>query len=98
MPWCVVCREECEVITIDQGIGYTEFWGAPGIDLNLVEVSDCCESEFVEDESDLSLLDEDGEYLDDAEICANHRLSLGLLPDTDEPCENLICSFTCPLI
>ena len=57
MAWCLECHQECDIITVDNGIGAYEFWGFPGFDTNLVEVSSCCETEFTEDKRDLQLLD-----------------------------------------
>jgi hypothetical protein len=47
--YCVFCRQECTVEIVDEGIGVYEYWGAPGVDVQLTEVSDCC-GEDVTDE------------------------------------------------
>jgi hypothetical protein len=47
--YCVFCLQECETETVDEGIGSYEYWGAPGVDVKLVEVSACC-GEDVTDE------------------------------------------------
>ena len=41
---CESCERECTLITVDFGIGAYEYWGAPGIDVQLAEVTDCCEA------------------------------------------------------
>lgn len=46
--YCTVCREECDIVTIDIGVGYTEYGGAGSVDKCLVDASDCCEAEVVE--------------------------------------------------
>ncbi|MBN2382544.1 hypothetical protein JXQ70_06645 [bacterium] len=98
MPWCLACHEECDVITVDNGIGHYEYWGFPGVDRNECEVSDCCEAAFTEDEYELYLLDENGDPLDEETICNNHRRELGL-PDYDgEDCDEEDCSINCPLM
>lgn len=48
--FCSACGEECTSVTIDEGIGAYEYWGAPGNDVQLVEVSPCCEAEVEEEE------------------------------------------------
>ena len=45
---CADCGLECESVTEDDGIGAYEYWGAPGNDVRLVEVSPCCGAEVVE--------------------------------------------------
>jgi hypothetical protein len=50
MTWyCASCLKECEAITIDEGIGAYEYWGAKGVDIRLVDVSDCCEDNLLEE-------------------------------------------------
>ena len=39
---CSECGEICKVITIDEGIGDYEYWGARGTHHDYVQVSDCC--------------------------------------------------------
>ena len=41
---CVECGEECGVIVTDEGIGRYEYWGATGVDIQIVTESDCCEA------------------------------------------------------
>jgi len=47
--WCGTCRAECDIHTVDEGIGHYEFWGQPGIDIQLVVVSDCCDEPVYDD-------------------------------------------------
>ena len=42
-------------MTVDEGIGSYEYWGAKGVDIQLVEVSDCCGEEVTDE-----LPEEDG--------------------------------------
>jgi hypothetical protein len=58
--YCSACLEECEAVTIDEGIGHYEYWGATGVDIQLVEVSDCCEEELLDELPE----EEDNEDLD----------------------------------
>ena len=39
---CSDCKEPCEVIIVDSGIGSYEYWGAKGTDVQLEAVSNCC--------------------------------------------------------
>lgn len=39
---CADCGEPSKYIWVDLGIGYTEFWGVPGIDKDERWVSECC--------------------------------------------------------
>ena len=54
--YCAHCLQECKVVTIDEGIGSYEYWGATGVDIRLVEVSDCCEGDLLDE-----LPEEEGE-------------------------------------
>jgi len=47
--YCAHCLKECCPITIDEGIGQYEYWGATGVDIRLVEVSDCCEADLLDE-------------------------------------------------
>ena len=47
--YCSDCGQECTVGVIDEGIGSYEYWGAKGVDVRLVEVSDCCEAEVLDE-------------------------------------------------
>lgn len=46
MVICKACEKECAVTTIDVGIGSYEYWGAPGYDSQLCQVSLCCEADY----------------------------------------------------
>lgn len=46
---CSECGNECDVVTVDEGVGSFDFWGEKGIDEKLVEVSSCCEAEVIRD-------------------------------------------------
>jgi hypothetical protein len=50
MTWCCACKQECSVIEVDFGIGSYEYWGAKGVDIDLQEVSDCCEADWTEED------------------------------------------------
>ena len=43
--YCSECKKPCETVELDFGIGAYEFWGAPGVDSNIQEVSTCCEGD-----------------------------------------------------
>lgn len=47
---CTYCKEECEVVYIDEGIGMYEYWGCVGRHEDWVEVSDCCQEPIKEKE------------------------------------------------
>jgi len=47
--YCACCLKECNVVTVDEGIGQYEYWGALGVDIRLVDVSDCCEAELLDE-------------------------------------------------
>lgn len=47
--FCTECRRECGTRTVDYGIGAYDYGGASRYDSQLVEVSDCCEAEVVDD-------------------------------------------------
>jgi len=47
--YCAHCLKECGTTTIDEGIGSYEYWGATGVDIRLVEVSDCCEDDLLDE-------------------------------------------------
>lgn len=46
--YCNACGKECTVIEVDFGIGAYEYWGATGVDVQICEVSDCCEADYDE--------------------------------------------------
>jgi hypothetical protein len=54
--YCTYCRQECGENIIDEGIGAYEYWGATGVDIKPVLVSDCCGEEIVDE-----LPEEDGD-------------------------------------
>ena len=41
---CPECKEHCQVVEVDFGIGRGEAWGVPFIDVNKQWVSNCCEA------------------------------------------------------
>ena len=43
---CTACGQPCTVVTIDNGIGPYEYWGATGFDSQLYDVSNCCEADY----------------------------------------------------
>jgi len=54
---CEVCYHECETKEEDQGIGPYEYGSENAVDVKMVEVSACCESDF-------RLVDEEEGHLD----------------------------------
>jgi hypothetical protein len=40
--YCGYCKHACGVKWEDHGIGPYEYWGARGVDSQIVAVSDCC--------------------------------------------------------
>jgi hypothetical protein len=48
-PFCGSCRQPCEVIEVDFGIGSYEYWGSRGYDSRVEAVSNCCEETAYED-------------------------------------------------
>lgn len=77
---CDACGRECRRITVDFGIGAYEYWGAPGFDVQLAEVSDCCEADCVDDGPDdrprcmLPDCDRVVEYPEFTQLCSEHEL------------------------
>jgi hypothetical protein len=61
---CKACGEDCRVVTIDNGIGFGEYWGAPFYDIQLADVTACCEAGWYDDE----LPDEPGENITEADM------------------------------
>lgn len=45
---CTECSQPCHIVSVDFGIGAYEYWGAVGCDVQVCEVSDCCEAEVGE--------------------------------------------------
>ena len=41
---CSACKEPCEIVIIDSGIGSYEYWGIPGNDVQLEALSICCDT------------------------------------------------------
>jgi len=40
--YCGSCKEACNLVWEDHGIGPNEYWGSKSVDVQLVGVSDCC--------------------------------------------------------
>ena len=47
--FCTECKKECHVVYEDEGIGAFEYWGATGVDTNMVGHSLCCEADVTEE-------------------------------------------------
>lgn len=45
---CTACGHDCNVVLVDFGIGFYDYWGSPGINFQLEAVSDCCEASAVD--------------------------------------------------
>jgi hypothetical protein len=45
---CPECKQPCTAHWEDVGIGYYEYWGAPGSDVQWVCLSDCCEAQILD--------------------------------------------------
>ena len=50
MAYCKKCKQECEVVWEDVGIGSYEFWGSHGVHTEYACYSKCCEDELFDDE------------------------------------------------
>ena len=61
--WCSCCKQECALHITDEGIGDYEYWGAKGTDVQLVLSSDCCDSDYTEEDPN-EPEDEDDDILD----------------------------------
>lgn len=46
-PLCAMCGQPAECVQRDFGIGAYEYWGSPGVDVNLQLVTECCEANEV---------------------------------------------------
>lgn len=46
---CTECGQPCKVLTVDFGIGQYEYWGSVETDVQMRDVSHCCEAECCED-------------------------------------------------
>lgn len=44
---CESCGQPADCEEVDFGIGAYEYWGAPGVDVNIQLVSTCCEAGVV---------------------------------------------------
>ena len=51
--WCEDCGAEVTSVTVDNGIGHYEYWGATGIHHQYDEVSPCCQGEVLESEPEM---------------------------------------------
>lgn len=58
---CSECREPCEDVERDFGIGRYEYWGAMCVDTDIHVVSDCCDGELLDPEQYGALLEEEAE-------------------------------------
>lgn len=45
---CESCGQPSETTEVDFGIGSYEFWGSPGVDVNIQTVSCCCEAGMID--------------------------------------------------
>ena len=44
---CLECGRDCQIVYEDEGIGFTEFWGAGEVVAVMCASSDCCAAEVV---------------------------------------------------
>lgn len=51
-PVCTECGKACDTKMVDFGVGVTEYWGQRSNDVNVQQVSNCCEADVVEDGDD----------------------------------------------
>lgn len=47
---CSACGEDCRIVEVDYGVGRFEYWGATGWDSQIARVSNCCETETIDDD------------------------------------------------
>lgn len=47
--FCGCCGLACSTHEEDQGIGHYEYWGRTGVHRDIVEVSDCCDTQVYDD-------------------------------------------------
>ena len=47
--YCCECKQACVTYMVDEGIGAYEYWGATGVDIQLVAYSSCCDADVTED-------------------------------------------------
>lgn len=45
---CESCGQPSEATEVDFGIGAYEYWGCPGVDVNIQMVSVCCEAPMID--------------------------------------------------
>lgn len=51
--YCSECRKpNPDIVERDYGYGVTEYWGATSCDVNIQQVSKCCEGDLVEEEDE----------------------------------------------
>lgn len=62
---CTECGEQAVGTVVDFGIGSYEFWGAPGTDIQLCLVSQCCEAQMRDGAGDLMYYED---YHDECEL------------------------------
>lgn len=55
ITYCTKCKEPCQAILYDYGIGHYEYWGATGNDVRLEVVSLCCDAPVVDDNDNIVL-------------------------------------------
>lgn len=66
---CKGCGNDCGVVEVDFGVGFTEYWGAPGWDSRIALVSQCCEADWVDERG----LDEPAEYIGELDMEMSER-------------------------
>lgn len=50
--WCSHCKKECDIISVDDGIGPYEMHGRRGIHRDIHPVSSCCEENVLDNDPD----------------------------------------------
>lgn len=50
--WCTECGQPCDVIEVDFGIGPYEYWGQRCVQVDIQQVSNCCEATVTIEEPD----------------------------------------------
>ena len=65
---CTNCKESCKVELIDFGIGSYEYWGAPGYDINIQAVSNCCEALVINSHKNIITVKDVKNYYKDEEL------------------------------
>lgn len=46
--FCSCCREPCGIVTVDNGVGTTEYWGSVSTHHQYDQVSDCCHADVLD--------------------------------------------------